>query len=52
MHPVHTLTTEDPRQTKAFVGPMLHHRAGYANDRRIALSHATEKSRLTPDLRD
>ena len=38
--------TEDPRQTKAFVGPMLHHRAGYANDRRIALSHATEKSRL------
>jgi alpha,alpha-trehalose phosphorylase len=37
---------EDPRQTKAFVGPMLHHRACYANARRIALSHATEKSRL------
>jgi alpha,alpha-trehalose phosphorylase len=38
--------TEDPRQTQAFVGPILHHRGGYANDRRIALSHATEKSRL------
>jgi len=40
-------STEDPRQTQAFVGPTLHHRAGYANDRRIALSHATEKSRLS-----
>ena len=37
---------EDPRQTQAFVGPVLRHRGGYANDRRIALSHATEKSRL------
>ena len=37
---------EDPRQTKAFVGPMLHHRAGFANGHRIALSHGTEKSRL------
>ena len=37
----------DPRQTRAFAGRVLHPRLHYANDRRIVLCHATEKSRLT-----
>jgi alpha,alpha-trehalose phosphorylase len=37
----------DPRQTKAFSGRVLHPQTNYANDRRIVLCHATEKSRLT-----
>jgi alpha,alpha-trehalose phosphorylase len=36
----------DPRQTRVFAGRVLHHRTGYAKDRRIVLCHATEKSRL------
>jgi alpha,alpha-trehalose phosphorylase len=38
---------DDPRQAKAFAGRVLHPRANYANDRRIVLCHATERSRLT-----
>jgi alpha,alpha-trehalose phosphorylase len=37
----------DPRQTRVFAGRVLHCRASYAKDRRVVLSHATEKSRLT-----
>ena len=37
----------DPRQTRGFVGRLLHPRASYARDRRIVLCHATEKSQLT-----
>jgi alpha,alpha-trehalose phosphorylase len=37
----------DPRQTRIFAEPILHHRANYAKDRRIVLCHATEKSGLT-----
>ena len=40
-------TANDPRQTRAFAGRLLHQRASYAKDRRIVLCHATEKSRLT-----
>jgi alpha,alpha-trehalose phosphorylase len=43
---VHT-DASDPRQTRAFAGRVLHHRASYAKDCRIVLCHATEKSRLT-----
>jgi len=38
---------DDPRQTRVFTGRVLHHQKSYANDRRIVLCHATEKSRLT-----
>jgi len=38
---------DDPRQSKAFSGRVLHQRASYSKDRRIVLCHATEKSRLT-----
>jgi len=38
---------DDPRQTRAFSGRVLHPRTSYAKDRRIVLCHATEKSRLT-----
>jgi alpha,alpha-trehalose phosphorylase len=38
---------DDPRQTRAFSGRLLHRRSNYAKDRRIVLCHATEKSRLT-----
>ena len=38
---------DDPRQTKAFSGRVLHQRASYSKDRRIVLCHATDKSRLT-----
>jgi alpha,alpha-trehalose phosphorylase len=37
---------DDPRQTRAFSGRVLHHRSNYSKDRRIVLCHATEKSRL------
>ncbi len=37
----------DPRQARVFEGRTLHHRAGYAKDRRVVLCHGTEKSRLT-----
>ena len=37
----------DPRQTRVFAGPTLHHRTNYAKDRRIVLAHATERSGLT-----
>jgi alpha,alpha-trehalose phosphorylase len=37
---------DDPRQTRAFSGRILHQRASYSKDRRIVLCHATEKSRL------
>src|SRR5215469_7556904 len=35
----------DPRQTRAFLGRTLRPQTGYAKDRRIVLSHGTEKSR-------
>jgi alpha,alpha-trehalose phosphorylase len=37
----------DPRQTRVAVGPLLHHRSSYSDNRRIVLCHATEGSRLT-----
>jgi len=37
----------DPRLATIFGGKVLHHRAGYANDHRIVLSHSTEKSCMT-----
>ena len=37
----------DPRQATVFAGRVLHHRAGYAHDRRIVLCHGTEKSCMT-----
>jgi alpha,alpha-trehalose phosphorylase len=37
---------DDPRQTRAFSGRILHQRASYSKDRRVVLCHATEKSRL------
>jgi alpha,alpha-trehalose phosphorylase len=37
---------DDPRQTRAFSGRVLHQRSNYSKDRRIVLCHATEKSRL------
>jgi alpha,alpha-trehalose phosphorylase len=37
---------DDPRQTRAFSGRVLHHRSNYSKDRRIVLCHATERSRL------
>ena len=40
----------DPKtrgRRRVAAGPVLHPRASYANDRRIVLCHATEKSRLT-----
>jgi len=41
------ISGDDPRQTKAFSGRVLHQRASYSKDRRIVLCHATDKSRLT-----
>ena len=41
------IDTNDPRQTRAFSGGVLHHQSSYSKDRRIVLCHATEKSRLT-----
>jgi alpha,alpha-trehalose phosphorylase len=37
----------DPRQSRLLGARVLHHRTGYAKERRIVLCHATEKSRLT-----
>ena len=37
----------DPRQTRVAVGPLLHHRSSYSDNRRIVLCHSTERSRLT-----
>ena len=37
---------DDPRLARRFSEKVLHHRAGYAKERRIVLCHATEKSRL------
>jgi alpha,alpha-trehalose phosphorylase len=39
-------TGDDPRRASVFTGPVLHHRAGYAKDRRIVLCHATDKSQM------
>jgi alpha,alpha-trehalose phosphorylase len=36
----------DPRQARMFRGKVLHHRKSYANEHRIVLCHATEKSRM------
>jgi alpha,alpha-trehalose phosphorylase len=38
---------DDPRQASVLAGRVLHHRASYAQDRRIVLCHATEKSSMT-----
>src|SRR5262245_28360460 len=40
------IDSDDPRQTRAFSGRVLHPRAAYSKDRRIVLCHATEKSGL------
>jgi alpha,alpha-trehalose phosphorylase len=45
--PIARTNGDDPRQTRVFAGPVLHHRASYAKDGRIVLCHATEKSRIT-----
>jgi alpha,alpha-trehalose phosphorylase len=37
---------DDPRQTRAFSGRVIHQRSNYSKDGRIVLCHATEKSRL------
>jgi alpha,alpha-trehalose phosphorylase len=37
---------DDPRQTKAFKGKVLQHRAEFAHDRRIVLVHGTEQTRM------
>jgi alpha,alpha-trehalose phosphorylase len=41
-----SIDSDDPRQTKAFAGRVLHQQAGYSEGHRIVLCHATEKSRL------
>ena len=41
-----SVDSNDPRQTRAFSGRVLHPRTSYSKDRRIVLCHATEKSRL------
>jgi alpha,alpha-trehalose phosphorylase len=38
---------DDPRLASVFAGKVLHHRTSSAQDRRIVLCHATEKSRMT-----
>ena len=38
--------SDDPRQAKAFSGRLLHPLTNYSRDRRIALCHATQNSRL------
>jgi alpha,alpha-trehalose phosphorylase len=45
--PASHANNHDPRQTRGFAGRILHHRLDYSRDRRIVLSHATEKSHLT-----
>jgi alpha,alpha-trehalose phosphorylase len=44
--PSAVIDANDPRQTRVFAERALHHCTSYANDRRIVLCHATEKSRL------
>lgn len=41
------VNVSDPRQTRAFSGRVLHPQKSYANNRRIVLCHATERSHLT-----
>src|SRR5690348_15805570 len=41
------IDADDPRQTRAFAGRVLHARTDYAKDGRIVLCHATAKSRLS-----
>ena len=48
--PIARTNGDDPRQARVFAGRVLHHRASYAKDRRIVLCHATEKSRIDPDV--
>jgi len=45
--PGRVAVANDPRQTRAFEGRVLHHQTSYARDWRIVLCHATERSRLT-----
>jgi alpha,alpha-trehalose phosphorylase len=45
--PIAATDANDPRQTRVFAGPVLHHRTSYARERRIVLCHATENSQLT-----
>ena len=45
--PTAAIDANDPRQTRVFAGRVLQARTSYAKDRRIALCHATDKSRLT-----
>jgi alpha,alpha-trehalose phosphorylase len=40
------IDSEDPRQARALSGRVLHPRISYSKDRRIVLSHGTERSRL------
>ena len=42
-----SVDSNDPRQTRAFSGRVLHPRTSYSKDRRIVLCHATDKSRIT-----
>ena len=42
-----SINGDDPRQSRAFAGRVLHPRSSYSKDRRIVLCHATDKSRLT-----
>jgi alpha,alpha-trehalose phosphorylase len=37
---------DDPRQGKVFPAKVLHHQTGWAEDQRMVLCHATEKSRM------
>jgi alpha,alpha-trehalose phosphorylase len=45
--PIAATDANDPRQTRVFAGPVLHHRTSYAKERRVVLCHATENSQLT-----
>jgi alpha,alpha-trehalose phosphorylase len=45
--PTNRVDQSDPRQMQIAAGPVLRHRLSYANDRRIVLCHATQRSRLT-----
>jgi alpha,alpha-trehalose phosphorylase len=45
--PTNRTDQSDPRQMQIAAGPVLQHRLSYANNRRIVLCHATQRSRLT-----
>jgi len=45
--PTPHINGDDPRQSRAVTGRILHPRTSYAKGRRIVLCHMTEKSRLT-----